>query len=167
MLSEKRHGMSGLKTEDNKPGCGALSARRQYTGHVVLMPADDLQELDRFTAEIVACLEPETAVERQLALLYAGFQWGIHRAAAIENTLFTLGTLEVGSKTPNLGEPKSQNVISNAVTFRRHSRTFVSVARYSQCLVAQSAQVLAQLKQFQSDRKKPQSGEDQVGRAAA
>ncbi len=144
---------------ENEPGPGFEAARHAVTGHVVIQSGEDMRAFERFTAEIVSDLTPETAVERQLAHLYALYQWRINRAAAIEDTLFSIGLMEGVSRKINIREPNARTAVSHATTFRGRARVFEKIAVYSQSLLAQSIKSLAQLKRLQAQRKKQAAGD--------
>jgi hypothetical protein len=146
-------GSADPKTEHSKGGCDLQATRHLHAGNVVVLPAEDIQAFDRFTGEIVTGFAPETAIERHLAQLYAAFQWRIHRAAAIEDTMFAVGMMEGVSKKMNAADPKVQIAISHATTFRTQTDEFEKISRYSQSLVSQAAEILGQLKQLQYERK--------------
>jgi hypothetical protein len=117
-------------------------------------PTEDLEAFNRFTGEIVASLEPETVIERQLAHFYAACQWRITRAAAMEDTLLSVGMMEGVAQKLNTFDPKAQAAVSFALTFRSQPETFERISLYSQSLVSQGSEVLAQLKQLQAERLK-------------
>jgi len=145
------------KTENGQGCAGFQATRRLHAGNVAVLTGEDLQAFEQFTGQIVAGFAPETAIERHLATLYAALQWRIHRAAAIEDTMFAVGMMEGVSKKMNAGDPRAQIAISHAVTFRAQPDEFEKICRYSHGLVSQGADVLSQLKQVQYERKVQQT----------
>jgi hypothetical protein len=136
---------------------GSLSLQASYYGptdHVVVQLAEDMEAFNRFTAEIVAGLEPETAIERQLAHFYAACQWRANRAAAMEDTLFSVGMMEGVAQKVNTFDAKAQAAVSQALTFRSQPETFEKISQYSASMVSQGAEALGQFKQLQAERRK-------------
>ncbi len=127
--------------------------RHPFTGHVTVSASDDLRAFDRFTAEIVEGLRPENIIERQLAHLYAGYAWRMHRAVAIEETLLSVGTMEDAVANIRIQEPRAKVALSRALSFRRRARTFQTLSRYSQSLLKQGMEVLGRLQQLQARRR--------------
>lgn len=128
------------------------AARNLLTGHVAVLPSADLGAFERFTGELIAAPKPENAVERHLAHLYASLQWRIHRAAAIEDTLLSIGAMEGASVRLRAPDANAQCAIRQATAFRAGAAVFETLARYSQNLFGQSTQVLGQLQQLQAMR---------------
>src|SRR5689334_22798981 len=82
------------RTEAGKRRSCLNANRHGLTRQTVVMPHEDMEAYNLMTAAIVASLAVVGALEPQLAQSYAGFQWRINRAAALEETLFTLGNME-------------------------------------------------------------------------
>ena len=143
---------TGPKTDAGKQRSRLNGIRHGLTGQVVVLPNEDMEAFKLFATEIVDTLKPENAVERQLAQSYASFQWRINRAAAIENTMFSLGIMEEVAENLNIEHAEVHNAVSNAKTFRANAHAFDRLTMYNQRLVNQADKVLKQLKQFQAER---------------
>lgn len=130
-----------------------LGTRHFLTAQVTVQPQEEMQAYDTFIRRMTESFTPETILERQLAQSYATFQWRINRAAAVEESLFTLGNMEQIAENLNLEHPQVHNAASNAKTFRDQSAVFARIALCSQRLMHQAETVLKRLLQIQADRK--------------
>jgi hypothetical protein len=167
MLSEKQlaanranaQKSTGPATEAGKQRSRLNATRHGLTGQTVVMPHEDMEAFNNFTAAIVASLQAVGALETQLAQSYAGFQWRINRAAALEETMFTLGIMEEIAENLNIEHPEAHNATSNAKTFRADAKEFDKLSMYSQRLVNQAGKVLKQLTQLQAERRQREKSE--------
>ena len=167
MLSEKQlaanranaQKSSGPKSQSGKKRSSLNAVRHGLTGQVVVLPNEDMQAFHQFTTEIIDSFKPGDPAERQLAQSYAGFQWRINRAAAIEDNLFTLGIMEEIDANLAIDHPEAQSATANARTFRDESPVFDRISLYTQRLVNGAAKVLKELKQLQAERKEREQKE--------
>ncbi len=150
---------TGPKTEAGKKRSALNATRHGLTGQVVVLPEEDLAAFTRLAEQIVASFEPYDARERQLAHSYATFQWRINRAAAIEDTMFTLGVMEQVAENLNIEHPEAHNATSNAKTFRAEAQAFERLSIYTHRLVNSAAKVLKELQQLQAERRRRQEAE--------
>src|SRR3984885_870163 len=141
---------TGPKTEAGKQRSCLNATRHGLTGQVVVLPHEDMEAYNKFTMEIAATFEPANANEIQLAMSYANIQWRINRAAAIEDTMFTLGIMEEVAENLNIESPEAHNATSNAKTFRCDAKAFDRLSIYNQRLINGAEKVLKQLKQLQA-----------------
>lgn len=167
MLSEKQleanranaQKSTGPRTPAGKERSKLNATRHGLTGQTVVMPHEDMEAFNLLTAAIVASLAAVGALECQLAQSYAGFQWRINRAAALEENLFTLGIMEQVAGNLDIEHPEAHNAASNAKTFRSDAREFDKLSIYSQRLVNQAGKILNQLKQLQAERQQREQRE--------
>ena len=144
---------TGPRTEAGKQRSCLNATRHGLTGQVVVLPHEDMEAYNKFTMEIATTFEPADAAERQLAFSYANIQWRINRAAAIEDTMFTLGIMEEVAENLNIENAEAHNATSNAKTFRTDPKAFDRISIYNQRLVNAAEKVLKQLKQMQAERR--------------
>ena len=167
MLSEKQlaanqanaQKSTGPRTEAGKKRSALNATRHGLSGQVVVLPQEDLAAYKAFSQGIVDSFAPKDPREAQLAQLYAGFQWRLNRAAAVEDTLFTVGIMEEVAENLNLEHPETHNATSNAKTFREESQVFDRLSIYTQRLVNGAAKVLKELKELQAERKQREADE--------
>ncbi|HEY3838704.1 MAG TPA: hypothetical protein VGL72_19135 [Bryobacteraceae bacterium] len=150
---------TGPRTEEGKKRSALNATRHGLTGQVVVLPNEDLEAFNVFTREIVASLKPEDAHEIKLAGIYAGTLWRIQRAAAAEDTMYTLGLMEDVAGNLKIENPEAHNAASYAKTFRGQSETFSRISLYTQRLVNQAEKLLKQLKEVQAERRERERSE--------
>jgi hypothetical protein len=167
MISEKQHQANianaqkstGPITDEGKRRSSLNAIRHGLTGHVVVMPEEDIEAYKAFTAAIVSSFSPQDANESQLAQSYASFQWRINRAASVEDTLYTVGIMEGLADNLNIDQPEAHNATAYAKAYRSDCREFDRLSLYSQRLVHQSQKVLQQLKECQAERRRREQAE--------
>jgi hypothetical protein len=144
---------TGPRTEAGKQRSCLNAFRHGLTSQSMVMPEEDMEAYNNFTAGIVASLAVIGALEHQLAQSYATFQWRINRAAAIEETMYTLGLMEEVAENLNIEHPQAHNATSNAKTFRAEAAEFARLSLYSSRMVSQAEKVFKQLKTLQTERR--------------
>ena len=150
---------SGPRTEAGKQRSRLNAVRHGLTGQVVVLPQEDIEAYNKFTADIIATFETANPLEAQLAHSYASYQWRINRAAAIENNMFTLGLMEEMAENFGIENSEIHNAASNAKTFRVDAYEFDRLCMYNQRLVHQAEKVLKQLKELLAERKQREQAE--------
>ena len=140
-----------------------FNAQRQgLTGNqTVVMPNEDMEAFNLMKAAIVESFECVGPVETQLAQSYAGFQWRINRAAALEENLITMGLMINDAGNFNIENIQAHNAINNVTTFRNDVKMFDKLSLYSNRLMNQAAKVLGEMKWLQDRRKKRETAEMQ------
>jgi hypothetical protein len=143
---------TGPKTEAGKKRSSLNAVRHGLTGHVVVLPQEDLEAFDQLSTKLYAELRIQGDHELELAKIYCMSVWNLHRAMAIQDTMFSLGIMEHVGENFNVEEPQAHNAVSNAKTFRQESEAFTRITLYTQRLVNQSKSLLKQLKEVQAER---------------
>src|SRR3954447_8766104 len=113
MISEKQleanranaQASTGPKTQEGK-NRSRLNAFR-HGGAARLMPEEEMDAYQAFTAPITADFNAVGANEMQLAQQYADYQWRLNRIAAIEDTMFTLGFIEEVAENLQIEHPQA------------------------------------------------------------
>ncbi|HEY3839767.1 MAG TPA: hypothetical protein VGL72_24515 [Bryobacteraceae bacterium] len=160
MLSEKQleanrnnaRKSTGPQTEAGKQRSSLNALRHGLTGHVVALPEEDQEARLQFTTRLVDSLNVEGDHELTLAQTYAAAMWGVQRAQAIQDNMFTLGLMEQVGENLNIEHPEIHNAVSNAKTFRQESEAFSRISLYAQRLVNQAKSLLKQLEDTQAKR---------------
>jgi len=150
---------TGPRTPAGKQRSALNATRHGLSGQVVVLPAEDLAVFKAFSQAIVDDFAPKGPRETQLAQSYAGFQWRINRASAVEDTLYTVGVMEEIAENLNLEHPEAHNAVSNAKAFRESSQVFDRLSMYTQRLVNGAAKVLKELENLQTQRRRRESNE--------
>ena len=82
---------TGPRTPEGKERSSLNAVRHGLTGQVVVMPYEDLEAYNKFVADYIKDLHPNTEPEKQLAVDLANTVWKLNRAAAIENGIYAMG----------------------------------------------------------------------------
>ena len=130
-----------------------IATREPLTGQTRIMPEEEMDAFHTFVQSLADDLQPVGALERQLAQSYATFQWRINRAAALEDTMFTLAGMEEIAEALNIRHAQAHNAATNAKAFRDRAADFARISMYSQRLVTQSEIVFKRLQNIQAERK--------------
>src|SRR5579862_439171 len=113
---------TGPKTGEGKTRSSRNNLRHGLTGQINILPTEDREAHDGFCAELSDSLNPETPMERQLALSVAEDSWRLNRARAIENNMFALG---------HEGERRElQIALADARTFESQAAAFNLLSIY-------------------------------------
>jgi len=140
---------TGPRTAEGKQKSRFNASRHELTGQVVVLTEEQRPHFDRLKKGIVEEYAPVTENERGLIDLYAMYQWRLHRAASVEDNMFSLGLMEEIAGNIRIESPDAHQAIGNAKTFRDQAQAFNLLSIYTQRLLNQSQKVL---KQFQEAR---------------
>ena len=144
---------TGPKTEAGKRRSSLNAVRHGLTGHVVVLPSEDLGVLEEYTRSIMSSFHDlQGALEISIAENIANTLWRVRRAAAAEDNMLSLGLMEEVAENLNLEHAQIHNAASNAKTFRHQSRVFNTMSLYTQRLHNQAQRLMAQLKALQDER---------------
>jgi len=136
---------TGARTPAGKARSSMNNLRHGLTGQISILPTEDRDAHDRFCAELVDSLQPETPMEQQLAHSVAEDNWRLNRARAIENNMFALG---------HQGERRElQIALADARTFQAHANQFQLLTIYEQRINRNVQRNLKQLQDLQAERR--------------
>jgi len=149
---------TGPKTEEGKRKSSLNALRHGLSGQIVVMPAEDMgayhQHLHSFTNEY----QPQGATESTLVQFLAETAWRLHRVAALETNLLTLGITYPTSYTADAPQ-EIQDALSVAAALEKHSRSLSNLSLHSQRLSRQFERTLLQLRELQKTRRAEEAGE--------
>jgi hypothetical protein len=128
------------------------ATRHGILSQVIHLPEEELKSYDEFTARYVASLQPFGAVETQLANACADLQFRLHRLAAAEHNLFSIGHSENGDQWET-GHPESHTALAFAETMRRSKDPLNTLSTYESRLSRRFLQTLKQLREIQAGRR--------------
>jgi hypothetical protein len=143
---------TGPASEEGKAASSRNALKHGLTGNTVLLPVEDKTEFQRFCAEIIACLEPETPVEREFAQIVANSQWRLKRIKSIEDGLLADG--QFGPADPFTEPASAGDSEVLARSFMDHRRSFNNLSQYEHRLYRTMVNALKQLKDLQAARNK-------------
>jgi hypothetical protein len=121
------------------------------TARVVVLPTEDLAAYQRFSAEFLADLAPDTFAERQCAQTVIDTQWRLNRVRGLEDGMLALGhygpegqidqAVNRSGLIPEMcgdaGEPLVGEIhaaLTAAGAYREHSQAFVNLSMHEQRL---------------------------------
>jgi hypothetical protein len=143
---------TGPKTEAGKKRSSLNAVRHGLTGHVVVLPEEDLAAFNQLNTKLITELGIKGDHELELAKTYCMAVWNLQRAMAVQDTMFTLGLMEQVGENLNIEDPQAHNAVTYAKTFRQESEAFSRITLYTQRLTNQSKALLKQLKEVQAER---------------
>jgi hypothetical protein len=124
---------TGPRTEIGKQKSSLNAMRHGLTARVVVLPTEDLAAYQRFSAEFLADLAPETFTERQCAQTVIDTQWRLNRVRGLEDGMLALGHYgPEGQIDP--GHPEIHAALTAAAAYRGHSQAFVNLSMHEQRL---------------------------------
>src|ERR1019366_8882653 len=109
---------------------------------------------DKFCAGLLHCLQPENALELQVAQSIAEDHWRLNRVFAVESNIFALGDFEspapAGSGERDL---EIHTALNSARVFLADAKQFALLSIYEQRIHRNLQKSIAQLGDLQSARK--------------
>ena len=154
---------TGPRTETGKQRSSLNAYRHGLTGQTLVLPTEDVAAYQRHSQALLDEYLPNGATEIQLVQSLTDTSWRMHRAAAVETNLFTLGITEMENRI-RANHPEAEAALAMAATFRDNVRAFSNISVYSQRLSRQFERTLNQLRQIQAERRSAE--ERQLGQAA-
>ena len=85
---------TGPKTEAGKKRRSLNAVRHGLTGHVVVLPEEDLAAFNQLNTKLITELGIKGDHELELAKTYCMAVWNMQRAMAVQDTMFSLGLME-------------------------------------------------------------------------
>ncbi len=115
---ENAKNSKGPTSPDGKKRSSLNATRHGILSQVIHLPEEEMKSYDQFTARYVADLQPVGAPEIELANACSDLQFRLHRLAAAEHNLFSIGHSENGDEWET-GHPESHTALAFAETMRR------------------------------------------------
>ena len=143
---------TGPKTEAGKQRSSLNALRHGLTGQIVVMPTEDLeayqQHLNRYAAEY----HPQGATESDLVQVLADTSWRLHRVAALETNLLTLGMARESNPLSS-ALPQIQDAMALASALESQSKALSNLSMHGQRLSRQLERTIIQLRDLQKIRR--------------
>jgi hypothetical protein len=141
----------GPNTAGGKQRSSHNALRHGLTGHIVVLPTEDVEVYNAFSKELVDSLNPASPMERQFAQTIADTQWRLNRARTVDDGMFALGHYE-DTGNFNAESPELHSALTSARVFRDRSRDFVNLTLYEQRLLRTQREAIRQLREFKAER---------------
>jgi hypothetical protein len=147
---------TGPKTEEGKRKSSLNALRHGLTGQIVVMPSEDIEAYQHHVKSFTERYQPKTTVESNLAQFLADTAWRLHRIAALETNLLSLG---VTRPTAFIADAPQQieDALAIAAALESQSRTLSSFSLYSQRLSRQFEKTETQLRALQQIRREQET----------
>jgi hypothetical protein len=157
---------TGPKTEEGKNRSKLNAVRHNLTGQVTAMTEPDRAAYNQHLQSMLADLDPQGAMELQLAMQLASATWRLNRSAAIEDNIFALGLNQEGGHFHE--HEQIDAAFTTAFVYTREAAALQLLSLYEHRLNRRLHADLAQLKALQAERKAAQPvAEDRRAQAAA
>ena len=116
------------------------------------MPGEDLAAFKRYSQEAHDEFQPKTWNEKDLLQRLIDVSWKLHRAAAIDNNILSLG---VTKHVPGLDaeDPQIYDALAMAANLRDNSQFFANLAMQAHRLSRERERILKQLLELQAQRR--------------
>jgi hypothetical protein len=145
---------TGPRTAEGK-SVSRLNARRDgYSGQVIILAAEDRPSFEQLQSELVADLQPESALERSLAHAIAWDTWRLNHLRAVEMNIYALGAEHPAATASDF---RVQPAVADAATFMKDSDRFLRLGLCEQRLTRSLHKNLAALRDLQAERRRLES----------
>jgi hypothetical protein len=139
---------TGPRTEAGKQRSSLNALRHGLTGHIIVLPSDDLKAYQRHIKAFQQEYNPKSVTEANLVQTLADTAWRQHRVAALENNVLTLGLVH----EPDLSD-QVQQALAIAASLDSQTRALSNLSIHGQRLSRQFEKTLALLQKLQLARK--------------
>jgi hypothetical protein len=143
---------TGPRTAAGKHRSSLNALRHGLTGHVVVLPTEDLTAYQRHLQRFVDQFQPTGALEDQLVQSLGDTTWRLNRVPAIEATFLSLAA-EDHLDSIRTNEPRAASALALAQAFHQQSRALANISIYEQRLARLFDRTLKQLREIQAERR--------------
>jgi len=143
---------TGPSTPAGKQRSSLNALRHGLTGHVVVLPTEDLTAYQSHLKRFVDQFQPTGALEDQLVQSLGDTTWRLNRVPAIEATFLSLAA-EDQLDSIRTNEPRAASALALAQAFHQQSRALANISIYEQRLARLFDRTLKQLREIQAERR--------------
>jgi hypothetical protein len=149
----------GPTSAPGKKRASLNNLRHGLTGQTTVLSPEDRAAHDEFCAGLLHCLQPENALELQVAQSIAEDHWRLNRVFAIESNIFALADFE--SPTPAGGceeRPEDFEIhtaLNSARVFLTDAKQFALLSIYEQRIHRNLQKSIAQFDDLRTARQQP------------
>jgi hypothetical protein len=143
---------TGPRTEEGKSRSRMNAWRHGLTGMIDVRTPEEQESHDKFCAAIVASLDAQEGIERQLAHSVAEDHWRLNRARTIENNIFTLAASFEQSDADST-QPEIDDALADARTFVADPERFQLLTIYERRIQSNMQRNLKLLTELQNTRR--------------
>jgi hypothetical protein len=138
---------TGPQTEAGKKKASLNALRHGLTSQLVVMPSEDLEAYKEHLKSLLDEYQPASATEAILVQTIADASWRMHRAAAIETNLLTLGSAFAPDDLTVRGAAAMVAALEN------HAKALSNLSMHTQRLSRQFEKSVTQLRALQEIRR--------------
>lgn len=144
---------TGPRTESGKTATKLNAFKHGLTAGTVVLPTEDMEAYQHFSAAIRGEFEPVGALEDQLAQLIADTHWRLNRIPTLETNIFALAQLEpIPDHLAHLDEGLARTALIQANALITHERQFRNLHLQEQRLHRILRDAISDLGALQRDR---------------
>ena len=143
---------TGPRTSAGKQRSSLNALRHGLTGHVVVLPTEDLTAYQSHLKRFVDQFQPKGALEDQLVQSLGDTTWRLNRVPATEATFLTLAA-EDQLHSIRTNEPRTVSALAMAKAFHHQSHALANISIYEQRLARLFDRTLKQLREIQAERR--------------
>ena len=143
---------TGPRTAAGKQRSSLNALRHGLTGHVVVLPTEDLAAYESHLKRFIDQFQPKGALEDQLVQSLGDTTWRLNRVPAIEATFLSLAA-EDHLDSIRTNEPRAASALALAQAFHQQSRALANISIYEQRLARLFDRTLKQLREIQAERR--------------
>src|SRR5467141_3746488 len=155
---------TGPKTEAGKKRSSLNAYRHGLTGQTIILPAEDLDAYQAFTATFFKDYKPVGTLEKQLVQSLADTSWRLNRVAALEHNLIGLG-FDEHSDSITTEHPEAHAALVIIGAMREQTRALAVLGLHTARLSRHFEKTLKQLNATQEKRRATEA--QQLSEAAA
>jgi hypothetical protein len=141
---------TGPTTQEGKKRSSLNAFRHGLTGQIVVQTPEDQKAFNKHCDGIRKDLDPEGALETNLAQAIAEDYWRLNRVRALENGIFALGQTEQPAQHP--GDPTLDAALAPARTWIAHAHELHLLALYESRISRSVEKNMARLRTLQGQR---------------
>ncbi|HTA69523.1 MAG TPA: hypothetical protein VK776_14635 [Bryobacteraceae bacterium] len=142
---------TGPRTAAGKQRSSLNALRHGLTGHVIVLPTEDLAAYQRHHQRFVDQFQPKGALEEQLVQSLGDTIWRLNRVPATEATYLTLIS-EDHIRAIRTNEPRAASAVTLSQVFHLRSQSLTNISLYEQRLARFFDRTLKQLHEIQAER---------------
>jgi hypothetical protein len=142
---------TGPRTSAGKKRSSLNAVRHGLTGQIVVQTPEDQQAFNQHCDGIRKDLDPEGALETNLAQAIAEDYWRLNRVRALENGIFALGQTEDPPEDSH--DPNLDAALAPARTWMAHAHELHLLALYESRISRSVEKNMAQLRALQAERR--------------
>jgi len=144
---------TGPQSDAGKRVSSLNATRHGFTGHVLILNAEDLGQYDIFSRSYRADLAPVGEVESQLAQTIIDNQWRLNTIRSHESAIFAHMHLgPISAAVMEVADAGARNVLIEAAAWSAHERELRNLSIYESRIFRQFSQALKQLTDRQASR---------------